>query len=220
MTSIASNRLRLVLALAGVNVLLAAGGWLLLVAPQRHDGQSASQQLQQVQQQLTQFSASGVGQTHAKQPLIRTAGLYRLAQAMPVTADEPDLLLALDQLARASGVKVLQISPGAPTPAVGYVVLPISLSLSGSYGSLTGYLHRLRMLVAVRHGRLFASGRLVSVSSVTLAPATQGKDETATVAANAYVYGPVGGVAPASTSTTSTSTSATSTTSTTTTTGG
>ena len=55
---------------------------------------------------------------------------------MPVTADEPDLMLALDHLAKASGVKVLGLSPGAPTAEVGYVVLPVQLSLDGSYASL------------------------------------------------------------------------------------
>lgn len=213
--TLSSNRFRLVLAVAGVNVLLVAVGWLLLVAPQRHHGQTASQQLQQVQRELTQFSSAGVGQTHGKQPVIVTSGLYRLAQAMPVTADEPDLLLALDQVARADGIKVLGLTPQTPTAAVGYVVLPVQLTLQGTYASLTSYLHRLRMLVAVRHGQVFASGRLLAVTSVAITPDTKDKQETATVGVNAFVFGSVNGTAPLSsaTSTTSTSTSSTTTTS-------
>ena len=134
---------------------------------------------------------------------------------MPVTADEPDLMLALDHLAKASGVKVLGLSPGAPTAEVGYVVLPVQLSLDGSYASLTGYFHKLRMLVGVRHGRLLAHGRLLSLVSVAEAPDAKGKTETATVDVNAFVFGSVNGIAPLSTDSTSTSTSSTSTTSTT-----
>ena len=65
---------------------------------------------------------------------------------MPATADESDLLLMLDQLAKASGVKVLLLSPQTPSAAVGYVALPIQLSLQGPYGALTRYVHRLRTL--------------------------------------------------------------------------
>lgn len=216
MSALLANRMRLVVALAGLNLLLAGAGWFLLVSPQRQHAQSASQQLQQVQQQATQLIGVAATQpTPVKQPTIHTANLYRLNTAMPVTADEPDLLLALGHLAKASGVKVLTLSPGAPSAAVGYVTLPVQLTLSGSYGSLTRYLRTLRTLVSLRHGRLAASGRLLSVTSIALSPVGKGRDETATVALVAYVYGAVDGVAPKSTDTTSTSTSSTSTTTTT-----
>ena len=214
--TLSSKQIKLVVALAGVNILLAAAGWLMLVAPQRHHAQSASQQLQQLQQEINLITGlRGKPGGQAKQPVIRTADLYRLEQAMPVAADESDLLLMLDQLAKGTGVKVMQLSPQTPTPAVGYVILPIQLSLQGSYGALTRYVHDLRMLVAVHHGQLHATGRLLAVTSVAMTPATKGPAETAAVDVNAFVYGSVNGVSPASTDTTSTDTSTTSTTTTT-----
>ena len=215
MTALSENRLRLVLAVAGLNLLLVGAGWFLLVSPQRHHEQSASQQLQQVEQQATKLIGNAPTQTkHAKQPTIPTSNLYRLNAAMPVTADEPDLMLALGHFAKLSRVKVLGLSPGAPTAEVGYVVLPVQLSLDGSYGALTRYLHTLRMLVGVRHGRLVSFGRLLSVTSVAMTPDAR-RTETATVNLNAYVFGAVGGIQPLSTNTTSTSTSSTATTTTT-----
>ncbi len=211
---------RLVIAIAGANVVLVAAGWLLLVAPQRHHAQSASQQLQTVQQQIALLTGlRGTQGGQAKQPEIHTGNLYRLAQAMPATADESDLLLMLDQLARGSGVKVLLLSPQTPTAVVGYVVLPVQLSLQGTYGALTRYVHRLRMLVAVQRGRLHTTGRLLAVTSVAMTPATTGGGETAAVDVNAFVYGAVNGVVPLSATSTDTTSTSTSTTSTTTTTG-
>lgn len=220
--SLTSVQLKRVGALAAVNLLLAVAGWLLLVAPQRHDAQSASQQLQQVQQQIAQISGLHETQGNTKQQAFPTADLYRLAQAMPSTPDESDLLLMLDQLAKTSGVKVLLLSPQTPSAAIGYVALPIQLNLQGPYGALTRYVHRLRMLVAFHRGRLHAAGRLIAVTSVAMTPATTGGGETADVDVNAFVYGSINGVAPlsaTSTDTTSTSTSTTSTTTTTTTSG-
>jgi Tfp pilus assembly protein PilO len=210
-TALAGNRLRLVAVLAGVNLVLAVAGWLILVAPQRHHASSAAQQLQQTQNQLTKLGAASSSQVHPKQPLIQTADLYRLAQAMPTSADEPDLLLGLDQLARASGVKVLGISPLTPAAAAGgYTQLPLTLTLQGSYGSLTRYLHRLRALVSVRHGALVSAGRLFSVTSVVLTPAAAGKQEQASVSLDAFVYGTLAGATPLPAPTTSTPTTTTS----------
>lgn len=218
MSTLFANRLRLVGMLAGLNLLLVVGGWLVLVSPQRHHAQSASQQLQQVQLDATRLIGNpATPALHAKQPTIRTSALYQLATAMPLTADEPDLLLALDHLAKASGVKVLEFSPGAPTAEVGYVIVPVQLSLDGSYGSLTRYLRTLRLLVGMRHGRVVAHGRLLSVGSVAMTPDGRRKTETATVAVDAYVFGSVDGTAPLSTDASSTSTDSTDSTSTTTT---
>jgi Tfp pilus assembly protein PilO len=219
--SLTGEQIKRVGVIAGINVVLVVAGWLLLVAPQRHDAQSAAGQLQQVQQQITQISGlRGTQGGQAKQPSIPTANLYRLSQAMPATPDESDLLLMLDQLAKASGVKVLLLSPQTPAAAIGYVALPVQLSLQGPYGALTRYVHRLRMLVAVHRGQLHAAGRLLAVTSVAMTPATTGGGETAAVDVNSFVYGSINGVAPLSATSTDTTSTSTSTTSTTTTTAG
>lgn len=207
MTTFAANRTRFIAVLAGLNVLLAVGGWLLLVSPQRSHASSAAQQLQTTQDQLNKLGASTGQLSHPKQPVIKTAALYRLAQAMPTNADEPDLVLGLDQLGRSSGVKVLGITPAtAAANASGYTSLPLTLTLQGSYGSLTRYLHTLRQFVSVHHGTLHSTGRLFSVTSVVLAPGDSGKTEQATVSLNAYVYGTIAGATPLPSTTTTTTT--------------
>jgi hypothetical protein len=217
-TAFADNRIRRIAALAAVNILLAAGGWLALVSPQRHHAASAAQQVQSVQSQLQQIAAATTP-VAPKQPKIHTAGLYELAHAMPVTEDEPDLLLAVDQLAQESKVKVTSLSPSGVTAAQGYTVLPLALTFTGTYGSITGFLQRLRELVSVRHGTLLAGGRLFSVTNVNLVPSETGHTLSATATVDAFVFGAVAGVTPlASTTATDTSTTGTSTTSTTSTT--
>jgi Tfp pilus assembly protein PilO len=211
MRTLAASRLRLVVGLAGLNVVLAAGGWLLLVAPQRQHASIAAQQLQRARDQIAKLGPSAP-QVHPKQPVIETADLYRLAQAMPTTADEPDLMLGLDQLAKSSGVKVLGISPGAPAAETGgFTQLPLTLTLQGPYGSLTGYLHRLRTLVSINRGALYSAGRLLSVTSVVLTPGPNGKQEQATVQLNAYAYGTLAGATPLPSTTTSTTSTSTTT---------
>lgn len=215
-TVLADGRARRIAVLAGINLLLAVGGWVALVAPQRHHAAAAEQQVQSVKTQLQQIAAVTTP-VAPKQPVIHTAPIYVLSHAMPTTEDEPDLLLAVDQVARAAGVRVTTISPTTPLQAVGYTVLPMTLDVNGSYSGITSFMAKLRTLVAVQRGRLYATGRLFSVQQVTLTPAGLGKSLSATMTVDAYVFGQVAGAAPlpvtaaATTSTTGTSSTSTST---------
>lgn len=245
-TTFADERVRRIAALAGLNIVLALGGWLALVSPQQHHAAAASQQLQTVQAQLQSIAAMTTP-VAPKQPRIHTADVYVLDHAMPLTEDEADLLLTLDQVARAAGVDVTTISPQEAVQAVGYTTMPISLTVVGSYSAITSFLAHLRGLVTVQHGKLYASGRLFSIQSLSLAPegATPGPGGTnsaatgstagsvgsgsgarganrlqATMTVDAYVFGVVAGAQPLPvTAASTTGTSTTSTTSTTTTSG-
>jgi Tfp pilus assembly protein PilO len=213
--SAATHQYGVVAVLAGLAVVLAVGGWLVLVAPQRHHAASTAGQVRQAQDQLTQVEAAvRKAREHPKQPPIRTKALYRLQAAMPTREDVPDLLLGLDQLAGSYGVQVTTLSPATPTAAAGgYTILPVSLSLTGSYASLTRYLHKLRTLVALQHGRVVASGRLFSVTSVAMSPTGTGRQLKASVGLQAFIYGSVAGATPlpSATGTTGTSTGSTTT---------
>ncbi len=211
--TVSPRRHQLVAVLAIVAVLVAAGGWLLLVGPQRQHAASAAGQVQQTKDQIAQLMAAAraAESQPSAAPTFRTKALYGLETAMPVTEDEPDLLLGLDQLAGSYGVQVASLSPGTPTAAVGYTVVPVALSLNGTYAGLTHFLRRLRTLVALRHGKVVASGRLFSVASVTVAPAGTGTKLRASVALQAFVYGAVAGATPLPSATGSTSTNSTTT---------
>jgi Tfp pilus assembly protein PilO len=138
---------------------------------------------------------------------------------MPSVTDMPDMLLELDQVARASGVSVISISPGPPVivPGEPWSTVTIQLAFSGNYYSLTDLLYRLRTLVSVDNGALATSGRLFTVDTIALSTAG-GKNLTATVSVDAFIYGSpdssaaAAPVTPAATDTTSTGSSTSSTT--------
>ena len=205
--------------IVGGDLLLLLVGWFFLIAPQRTTAATIAQATSAAEVQLQQAKVPVVRVKPAaiQQPEIKTADLYSLAKAMPSTVDMPNLLLELDQVARDAGVDLSTISPGAASPSLtdSFSTVPINLSFSGDFYSLTDMLYRLRSLVSVRDGTLQTSGRLFSVGSVGLGPAGAGSQLNATVVVNAYVYGaaagatPVTPVTPTGTSTDTTSTSTT-----------
>jgi Tfp pilus assembly protein PilO len=207
----------LVAVLAAVGVLVLGAGWFAVVAPQRHDAASAAAQVNRTKSQIEQLekaaSTQAAGGT-ARQPAIRTADLYRITKAMPSTEDQPDLLLELDQVARAAGVDVVTIEPQAAHAADTYTTVPIDLSVTGDFYALTDLLYRLRALVAVRHGALDATGRLFAVSSLALSPVGTGKTLNANLTVDAFVYGTADVTSTTASTTTSTSTTSTDATST------
>jgi Tfp pilus assembly protein PilO len=208
----------------GGDLLLLVLGWVLLVGPQRSNAASIAKATQAAEAQIVeaQRSVHAAPPKAPKQPVIRTAGLYQLAKAMPTTTDMPDVLLELDQVARAAGVTVGTITPQPPTIPIGlpYTTIAIQLTFVGNFYSLTDLLYRLNSLVSIRDGELDSSGRLFSVNSVSLSRSGNSNLLNATVNVTAFVYGVAGGSAAATTpaTTPSTDTSSTGTTDTTTTT--
>lgn len=208
----------------GGDLLLLVLGWVLLVGPQRSNAASIAKATQAAEAQIVeaQRSVHAAPPKAPKQPVIRTAGLYQLAKAMPTTTDMPDVLLELDQVARAAGVTVGTITPQPPVIGIGvpYTTLAIQLTFVGNFYSLTDLLYRLNSLVSIRDGELDSSGRLFSVNAVSLSKSGNSNLLNATVNVTAFVYGVAGGSATATTpaTTPSTDTSSTGTTDTTTTT--
>jgi Tfp pilus assembly protein PilO len=177
--------------IVGGDLVLLCFGWFLLVGPQRATAQSnaraaaaAEAQVIEAKRPIVQAPA---GFTQPKQPEIRTAYLYKLSKAMPMTTDMPNLLLELSQVIRASGVRLSAISPSPTDPITG--ATPISLTVVGDFYSLTDLLYRLRSLVTVRHGSLDVSGRLFSIQSVGLTSASTGSDLQASISLSTYSFG-------------------------------
>jgi Tfp pilus assembly protein PilO len=197
-----------------VALIVAFIGYTVLVKPQKAKLKTVNAEIATTQATLDQYRADAAARSATAVPKIRVADVYRLARAMPSTQDMPDLLIELNDVARAAGIKLASISPSVPTPGNGFQITSISLQFSGDYYAVTDLLYRLRTLVAVRHGQLEATGRLFSIKNVTLSPV--GQELTTTVTLEAYPYGlgaaaaPVAPVAPvpASTETTTTTASA------------
>jgi Tfp pilus assembly protein PilO len=209
------NLMIVVIAVCGVLVL--ALGWLVLIGPKQKHIADLNAQTVAVQQQISDDlsrAAEARGATNA--PTIKTADIYKLETAMPSIVDMPDLLLEIDQTAKAAGVSLDSITPSAPTDdSSGYTKEHVALSVEGNFYTVTDLIYRLRNLVYVRGGVLQASGRIFAIDSVTLNP--NGKLLTAQIELDTYVYGSASPASSATPSATPASTTGTTTTATTTT---
>ena len=197
------------------DLLLLACGWFFLIGPQRSTAASIKRAVSAAEVQAAQasaeLSADATPVVQPVQPEIKTAYLYKLSKAMPMTTDMPNLLLELNQVVQQSGVQLTSISPSAPDTSG---TSAISLSVSGDFYSLTDLLYRLRSLVSVHDGALDVSGRLFSIQSVGLTPAGSGRELTASISLDAYTFGatasaPAIQVTPTDTSSTDTTSSTT-----------
>jgi len=214
-------------------VALVAGGLLLvavivyfaLISPKRSTAAQLKQQTAAVQEQIDQNRSTAFKQAL---PAVRAAGVFRVSKAMPSELETPNVILQLNQLAVDSGLTFDQITPngssGTTATTTGstdpFAVEPIQVKFTGSFYNLLTFLQRLRNLVRVENGRLFAAGRLFDVSDVTFAAGPKGFPQVqATLMVNAFVPQPpqAASSAPGSTDTTSTTTTGTTTTSTSTT---
>lgn len=177
--------------IVGGDLLLLILGWFLLVSPQRATARSNARAAEAAQVQIDQAQQAATTPvtpvTQPKQPEIRTAYLYKLSKAMPLTTDMPNLLLELNQVVHEAGVQLISISP-TPTNTTNGTTL-INLSVTGDFYSLTDLLYRLRSLVAVRNGGLDVSGRLFSIGSVALTPTGTARDLDGSISLTAYTFG-------------------------------
>jgi hypothetical protein len=204
-------------AIVAGDLILLVLGWFMLVGPERARAKSNERAAIATEVQVQEAQAPvkpSTPITQPKQPEIRTAYLYKLSKAMPMTTDMPNLLLELNQVVRDAGVQLSSISP---TPPDSTGTSTITLSVTGDFYALTDLLYRLRSLVAVHDGGLDVAGRLFSVKSVSLTPTGAGRDLTSSITLNAFTFGSsttttpaVPAPAPTDTSSTKTGTTTTS----------
>jgi type IV pilus assembly PilO-like protein len=183
-----NNQAVLIGAVVVALALLAAGGWFLLISPQRAKATSLDKEIAQVQQQIDANRAAAA-QVHHVEP-IKVADLFRLTKAMPSQADIADVLLELSTMAHQTGIDFRSIQPTASTTVGAYQVIPINVIFDGNFYDLSDFLYRLRNLVDVRNGTLDATGRLFTVDSLSFGEGLRRFPEIqATMTIDAYTYG-------------------------------
>jgi Tfp pilus assembly protein PilO len=219
-----STRAQVALVAGGLG-LVAVIVYFALISPKRSTAAQLKQQTAAVQQQIDRNRSTAFKQAL---PAVRAASVFRVSKAMPTELETPNVILQLNQLAVASGLTFDQITPnaasattatttGSPDP---FAVEPIQVKFTGSFYNLLTFLQRLRNLVRVENGRLYAAGRLFDVTDVSFAAGPNGFPQVqATLTVNAFVpqQPQVVSTVPGSTDTTSTTTTGATTTSTTTT---
>lgn len=179
--------------IAGLAVLVfAAALWFLLVAPKRSAAADAESKLADAQLELAEAQAAASRPRGSGAPV---SDVFRLAKAMPASTDQPGLVLEIARLADRTGVTLRSFAPETAAAAVGGpTLIPLTVSVGGSYAQITKFLAATRELVSVRRGKIRATGRLFTVQSVSLTEsAAHGFPKLdAAIVMNAYVYdGPI-----------------------------
>ena len=173
-------------------VLALALGWIVLLGPKQKTIADLRQQTAAVRQQISDdLARAATARSATGAPTIKTADIYKLETAMPSIVDMPDLLLELDQTAKAAGVSLQAITPSPlADTGTGYSTEHIVMSVDGNFYTITDLLYRLRNFVYVRSGTLQANGRIFTVDNVNLAP-NGSKLITAQITVDTFVYGSI-----------------------------
>jgi Tfp pilus assembly protein PilO len=215
------------LVLTGVIVVAILGAaWVLVVSPERKQAKELTGQIATAKTQLS--VAEGKLQT-ARQARARYASAYAsivsLGKAVPTTQEVPSLIYQLSHVSKKKDVDFQSIAIGvggtapatgaaaasaSPAASTGFSAIPFTFVFTGSYFALE---HTLRQLTDVAtltpSGALQASGRLLTIQSVKLGPATEGSSKpgalSASVTASAYQLPPESASALSSTATSSAS---------------
>jgi Tfp pilus assembly protein PilO len=173
-------------------VVYAAVVWLLIVSPKRGEAADARANVAAAEIRLAEARAAANRPTSAGAPV---ADVFRLAKAMPGSADQPGLVLELDRLARTTGVILRVIAPQEPLAGPGGPTsIPLSVTVGGNYFQISKFIRRIQALVTVHRGKVRARGRLFAVQSLELgeSPTEKFPKLDATIVLNAYVYdGPI-----------------------------
>jgi hypothetical protein len=178
--------------LIGIVVLAAlAGGWLLVVSPERHDAAAAQAQVQSARQQLESAETQAAGARAAQQ---RYAAAYSsvvsLGKAVPPSEEVPSLIYELDHVSNQRDVDFNSITTGtsggssstagaasasgaaAATAAAtsgGFTQMPFTFVFKGSFeelahllGQVAGFAQR------TTSGGIAVSGRLLTIQGAEI----------------------------------------------------
>ena len=179
-----------------VIVIVAAVAFMLVIRPKRAEAGRLDEQIAEMQMKVAAAQLAA-RQDQQQVSTIKVADLFEVSKAMPDTDDMPGIILDLNSVAEATGIRFLSIQPSAPTPKTGYSAIEISLTFEGNYFDLTDFLFRLRNLVTVRDGRMSSSGRLFTLDTLSMKEGKAGfPDINAGLTVSAYVYGTMDAVAP------------------------
>jgi hypothetical protein len=214
--------------LMGVAVIALLGAvWLLAVSPKRQEASKLAAQVAETRTQLS--SAEGeVKNARAAQEQYSAAyaSVVSLGKAVPANQEVPSLIYEISRASNQKHVEFTSItasssgtgtgpsaSAAAASPAAaasGFSQMPFTFVFNGNFFALEHLFQQLnRFTVRSAAGGLAVSGRLLTIQSVKLAPATTAEHTgggsqplSGTITATAYVLpagqGLTGGASPAS----------------------
>lgn len=186
-------------ALAVIAVFALAGAfWLLLLGPKREKASELSEQTASLRSEVASEQQRADAAVVAKREFPRYySELVLLGKAVPAEAATPSLLVQLNGVSARSDTSFQSIATGgggeeavsAPAattePAstlppigstagpAGFSAMPYSLELDGGFFDVANFVQGLDSLVTTKDGVVVAKGRLVTIDSFTLAPASE-----------------------------------------------
>jgi Tfp pilus assembly protein PilO len=189
-----TGRDRIVLMVVVVLAVLAAG-WMLVVSPERNKASKLDAQVTSAKAQLS--SAEGeLSSARSAQEQYASAysSIVNLGKAVPAEEEVPSLIYQLSQATHQQNVEFASIAspitpgaatPGAATPgavgaaagataAAGFSQMPFTFVFNGHFFELERLFNRLTAFTdRTATGALQVRGRLLTIQSVKLAPATE-----------------------------------------------
>jgi Tfp pilus assembly protein PilO len=199
-----TRRDRLVIVAVAVVAAIAAS-WFLLISPKRDQASKLGAKVAAAQGQLdaarSELAQNAVA---SKQYASNAAALARLGQAVPATDEVPSLIFELQSAADGARVDFQSLqngnssaggasAPAAPTttPATGTGTATPStftFTFSGTYFQLSSFFDRLQRFVVTNGNGVVVRGRLITLNSVNLTPASGGFPQiNASISATTYV---------------------------------
>jgi Tfp pilus assembly protein PilO len=193
-----SRRVRLWLAAVGI-LLVALLVFFLVINPIRADISELEADIESEEARIATAMAEIAKAEDTKNEGRRNqARILELSKLVPVDQEVPSLILEIQDLADKAGIDWIQITPGQPQDAgVGsYSILPLSLQFTGTFFDVSDFIYRAEQMAA-------GPGRLLSVNSLSLTPASVTAEPTLDVSITMYAFlfpggldqvAPVGGV--------------------------
>jgi hypothetical protein len=197
------------IAISALAVVFAA--WLLVVSPERQQAAKLQSQVSQAAAQLTAAESQVSSARNAQSRYAAAyASLVSLGKAVPPGREVPSLVYQLAQasnqkhvdfssIVSGSGAGASSSSSASATPAAaiaGFTQMPFTFVFNGTFSDLYHLFQQLnRTTVRTASGGLQVSGRLLTIQSAKLAPASGGAETgkggaeqlTGTITATAYV---------------------------------
>ncbi|MFI5003652.1 MAG: type II secretion system protein GspM [Solirubrobacterales bacterium] len=177
------------LVLIGVIVLVVlAGGYLLVVSPERKQAAQAQAQVQSARQQLeTAQTQAATARSAERRYTAAYSSVVRLGKAVPPVTEVPSLIYELDRASNQRDVNFNSISTGtggsaggaasssaaaaaaaSPTPA-GFTQMPFTFVFKGSFKGLAHLLGQIDGFVQRKTaGEMLVSGRLLTVQGADI----------------------------------------------------
>lgn len=182
---------------AVVAVVLIIAWYFLLFNPTRQELSDLDQQVESAQSALNVAEQEVVRlESYKKTAPQSRAEIVRLGKMLPVSEAVPGLIIELTNTAEASGVTVTGITRGTTATGTPFGIQTVTLAVSGRYFDVEDFLYRIEEYVAFRNASFRVTGRLLQVTTLSLAGGTSTTTTTSgsppltvTIGINAYLWG-------------------------------